>query len=249
MIEEQVKNLSYSLRLFGVHEHFKRQVDTAVTNSLHPAEFLKLILEDEALYRKNKRAKTLLTKAKFRTNVDLEDWDCTYDRGLNQQKLRDLSQLNFYHKSENLILVGKTGRGKTHFAISLGRRLCQNQISTAFLPVNFLFEEAMAQKSAGKYVNFIKKMTKIEVLLIDDFALRSYTHDEAGILVDLLEDRYSKSITIITSQVNPEGWKTLFEDPVIGDAIIDRLINPATRIELKGDSYRERLKKQNLPKG
>lgn len=248
MIEEQVKKLSHELRLHGIHESFQRHADIAASKSLHPNEFLKLILEEEAIFRKNKRAKTLLSRAKFRTNVDLEDWDNSYDRGITKTKFKELAHLDFYHKNENLILVGTTGHGKTHLAISLGRQLCKSSVSTIFLPVNFLFEEARAQRSAGKYVAYIKKMTKTNVILMDDFGLRNYTHDEANILVDLLEDRYGKSITIVTSQVEPSGWRSLFEDPVIADAIVDRLIHPATTILLKGGSYRERIK-EKLPTG
>jgi DNA replication protein DnaC len=91
-------------------------------------------------------------------------------------------------------------------------------------------------------------MTKTETLLLDDFGLRNYTHDEANVLVDLLEDRYRKSITLVTSQVDPKGWKSLFEDPVIADAIVDRLVNPSVIIKLRGGSYRERIN-DNLPVG
>lgn len=248
MIEEQLKKLSHELGLYGIHESFHRHADLAAHQSLHPNEFLKLVLEEEILFRRNKRAKTLLTKAKFRTSVDLEDWDNTYERGIPKAKFKELAHLVFYHKNENLILVGTTGHGKTHLAISLGRQLCKNNISTIFVPVNFLFEEAMAQRAAGKYISYIKKMTKTSVLLMDDFGLRNYTHEEANVLVDLLEDRYGKSVTIVTSQVDPKGWRGLFEDPVIADAIVDRLVHPSTIIELKGGSYRERIK-ENLPRG
>lgn len=248
MIDNQVKQLSYDLRLFGIHETFARHAAVAASQSLHPTEFLKLVLEEEVLHRRNKKAKVLMTKAKFRTSVDLEDWDSSYNRGMAKAKFRELASLHFYHQKQNLIIVGATGHGKTHLGISLGRQLCKSNISTVFLPMNFLFEEARAQKSAGKYVSYIKKMTKTDVLLLDDFGLRNYTHDEANVLVDLLEDRYQKTITIITSQVDPLGWRSLFEDPVIGDAIVDRLVNPATTIKLEGGSYRERLK-SNLPAG
>jgi DNA replication protein DnaC len=248
MIEEQVKKISHELRLHGIHESFQRHADIAAAKSLHPNEFLKLVLDEEILFRRNKKAKALLSKAKFRTNVDLEDWDNSYDRGITKAQFRELAHLNFYHKKENLILVGTTGHGKSHLAISLGRQLCKNNISTIFLPVNFLFEEARAQRSAGKYVAYIKKMTKTEVILMDDFGLRNYTHDEANILVDLLEERYGKCLTILTSQVDPKGWRSLFEDPVIGDAIVDRLIHPATILTLQGGSYREKIK-EKLPKG
>jgi DNA replication protein DnaC len=249
MIEEQVRKLAHELRLHGIHESFQRHAEIAAAKSLHPNEFLKLILEEEVLARRNKRAQSLLSRAKFRTNVDLEDWDNSYERGIPKAKFTELAHMDFYYKKENLILVGTTGHGKTHLAISLGRQLCKSNISTVFLPVNFLFEEAMAQRSAGKYVSYIKKMTTTNVILLDDFGLRNYTHEEANILVDLLEDRYGKSIVIVTSQVDPKGWRSLFEDPVIGDAIVDRLIHPATTIILTGGSYRERIKEKLLRGG
>src|SRR5690606_3236249 len=134
MINEQVKKLSYELRLLGVHESFERHAEVAASQSLHPCEFLQLVLQDEVLHRRTKKAKTLLTKARFRTHVDLEDWDTSFDRGLTKAKLKELASLNFYYQKRNLILVGATGHGKTHLGISLGRHLCKANISTMFLP-------------------------------------------------------------------------------------------------------------------
>jgi len=91
----------------------------------------------------------------------------------------------------------------------------------------------------------VQRLKQIPVLILDDFGLRSYTHDEANVLIDILEERYRKGVVIITSQVDPQGWPKLFEDPVIADAIIDRLTNPSRQVVLKGGSYREKLK----PKG
>ncbi len=113
--------------------------------------------------------------------------------------------------------------------------------TTQFMPVSFLFEEIAAHRTSGKYLSFLKKLTKLDVLILDDFGLRSYTHSEATFLVDLLESRQSSGIQMVTSQVDPKGWKGLFEDPVIADAVIDRIINPSHHIILKGESYREKL--------
>ncbi len=87
--------------------------------------------------------------------------------------------------------------------------------TTQFMPVSFLFEEITAHRTSGKYLSFLKKLTKLDVLILDDFGLRSYTHSEATFLVDLLESRQSSGIQMVTSQVDPKGWKGLFEDPII----------------------------------
>lgn len=248
MINDQVRSLTHQLRLFGVHQHFEKRAQQAEAQSLKPLEFLRCILEDEVLQRKERVAKTLTTRAKFRSAAELEDWDQTFERGLNKAKLRELASLSFIQNSENLLILGKTGEGKTHLAVAIGRRLCADNIGTLFLPVNFLFEEVMASRAAGKYLSYIKKLTQAKALILDDFGLRNYTHEEANVLVDLLEDRHRKGSVIVTSQVDPKGWRKLFEDPIIAEAIASRLEKPSQRITLNGGDYREKLQ-MSLPSG
>ncbi len=247
MINDQMKSLSHSLRLFGVHASFAARANQAAADGLNHLEFLRLVLEDEAINRKERVAKAMTTRAKFRSASDLEDWDQTFDRGLTKAKLRDLASHGFVLSNENLLILGKTGEGKTHLAVALGRRLCAENISTLFLPVNFLFEEVQAAKASGKYLAYVKRLSNVRALILDDFGLRNYTHEEASVLVDLLEDRHRKGSVIVTSQADPRGWTKLFEDPLIAEAIVNRLEHPSQRLNLKGGSYREKL--QNLPKG
>lgn len=241
MIVDQVRSLCHQMRLFGFHQSAERRAAEASASQLSPLEFLRLLLEDELLARRERTAKALLTVARFRSEAALEDWDQSFDRGLSKAKIRELTQLGFCHSRENLLLLGGTGTGKTHLAVAIGRRCCAENLSTIFLPMNFLFEEAHAQKVAGRYVPHIKKLGKANVIILDDFGLRSYTHEEATILVDLLEERYKKGAVVVTSQVTPGGWIKLFEDPVIGEAIVDRLRFPAQELLLRGGSYREKM--------
>ena len=245
---DQVRMLSHQLRLFGVHGGYEKRIAEAEGRGLTHLEFLRLVLEDEVLQRKNRSAQALLSKAKFRSQVNLEDWDMSFDRGLTKQKMRELGGLSFYNNLENLLIIGKTGQGKTHLAVSLGRRLCQETVSAIFLPMNFMFEEVLAARASGKYLSYVKKLTQSKVLIFDDFGLRNYTHEEATVLVDILEERHRKGSVIVTSQVDPKGWMKLFEDPVIGEAIVDRLINPSQKIQLLGGTYREKLQSA-LPSG
>jgi DNA replication protein DnaC len=131
MMNDQVRQLTHGLRLFGVHSSFEKRAQQAGAESLNHLEFLRLVLEDELNQRKNAAAKRLLIKAKFRSAADLEDWDQTFDRGLTKTKLRELAATGFYQSQENLLLLGKTGAGKTHLAIAIGRRLCAENISTS----------------------------------------------------------------------------------------------------------------------
>jgi DNA replication protein DnaC len=238
---DQIKNLSHKLALHGFHQSIEARATEAVTNNLHPAEFLQLLLEDETLFRKNRFAQSLLTRAKFRNTCELEDWDQTFDRGLSKQKIKELAALSFFNNKENLLILGRTGEGKTHIAVAIGRRLCSEGLSTVFLPVNLLFEEILAARTAGKYLSYLKKLCQTKVLILDDFGLRNYSHDEANTLVDILEERSRKGPVIVTSQVDPKGWGKLFSDPIISEAIVDRLQKPSQKITLKGGSYRDRL--------
>lgn len=242
MISDQTKTLSHNLRLFGVHAGFEKRAAQAASQGLNHVEFLRLVLEDEVLQRKERVAKSLTTRAKFRSQANLEDWDQSFERGLTKLKMRELSALSFLLSNENLLILGKTGGGKTHLAVALGRRLCSESVSTLFLSVNFLFEEVQAAKASGKYLNYVKRITQHKAIILDDFGLRNYTHEEASVLVDLLEDRHRKGSVIVTSQVDPKGWQKLFEDPVIAEAVVNRLEHPSQRIILTGGGYREKLK-------
>lgn len=239
---QTIKSLSHELRLFGIHGSIERRATEAQASGFHPLEYLRLILEDEKIFRQERTAKVLTTRARFRSDAELENWDQAFERGLSKLKFRELAALGFFANHENLLITGSTGTGKTHLSIALGKKLCLAGLSVQFGSVNLILEEAQSEKTAGKYLGWIKRMTRTNVLVIDDFALREYTHEEAGIMLDLFEERYRKGVLIVTSQVDPRGWKKLFEDPVIAESITDRMINPSRIIEFKGPSYREKLK-------
>jgi DNA replication protein DnaC len=208
---ETIEQIAYEMRLFGIKAAAARRCQEALASGMHPCELVRLLIEDEKNYRRQMVAKRLSSRAKFRSDCQLEDWDMGQDRGISKAKLKDLGLLNFFHKKENLIIEGKTGVGKTHLAIALGKRICDEGASTRFFSTNLFFEEASAEKTAGKY------------------------------LLEVIEERYNKGITIVTSQVSPAGWPGLFEDPVIAEAIIDRLKNPSETIKIGGSSYRKKM--------
>ena len=236
----QIKTLSHELRLFGIHHSIERRLEACKHENYNPSELMLMMLEDEKQYRKNATAKMLETKARFRRESLLENWDTSFDRGVTKTKIRELSELGFWTLKKNLIIVGSTGSGKTQLSIALGRNACHMGLSVLFISIQQLLEEAAAERAAGRIQKWTRKIKKYEVIILDDFALRPYTHEEAVLLIDLIEDRYRKGVHIITSQVDPGGWRTLFEDAVIADALVDRLKNPSETVVLKGPSYRER---------
>ena len=241
---QNTTRLAHEMRLFGVHAGLDRRASEALALSHHPLEYLRLVLEDEKMARQERTAKMLSTRARFRSGASLEEWDHHHERGLTKTQFREIATLMFYQNRENLILVGSTGTGKTHLAIALGKKLCSEGTGVHFFSVNLLFEECLSEKAAGRYLQFVGRMKKLPILILDDFGLRNYTHDEATILMDLLEERYQRGSVIVTSQVDPLGWGKLFEDPVIAEAITDRLTKPSRILKFKGPSYRDKLTKQ-----
>lgn len=241
-MHEPTKHLANELKFFGIQQNLESRAAEAVANGLHPLEFLGLLLQDEKLFRKDRLSKSLTKRAKFRHQADIEDWDASYDRGLPKAKLKELGQLSFQKNKQHLIIVGKTGEGKTQLAICLGRRACYEGQSVAFLPVNMMFEEVLAARAAGKLLSYLQRLSQTQVLIFDDFGLRGYSHEEANVLIEILEGRAKKGPIIVTSQVDPKGWHKLFEDPIIAEAVVDRMVNPSQRLQLRGGSYRERLK-------
>lgn len=240
---DQIRNLAHEMRLFGIHAEAERRAKEGADN----LAFLASLLQDEKEHRRERTAKSLVTRARFRSSATLADWDYSLDRGMSRATLKELARGDFFHRKENLLIVGPTGCGKTHLAIALGKSLCEQAIRTKFFSVNLLFEEVRAEKSAGTYLKWLKTLSQTPVLILDDFGLRNYSHDEAVCLMDLLEERYRKGIVIVTSQVAPASWQKNIEDPVIGEAISDRLRNPAVELILRGESYRERFGKKTDP--
>lgn len=239
-----MEELLQELRLNGINESLSIRLQEVTDNNLSHQDFLKLILEDEFLYRKNKKSIRLKKRARFNDQSLLEDFESGIERGVTKTLLQRLSSLSFVEKKENLIFTGGTGAGKSYLAQALGHRACLEGIEVFYVSVNKLFKEIELNEVAGKYLSFLQKIKKASVLILDDFGLRNYSHDEASKLYDILEDRYHKASTIVTSQVRPKGWKTLFEDQVIAEAIIDRISSCALEINLKGESWR----KKHLPK-
>lgn len=235
----QLRKQLHALRLGGMSNTIEHRL--AAADKLSPPEFLSLLLEDESLARRQASAKRLIARAHFTRDCTLEEWDTTFDRGLTKTKLQDLSSFGFYSVKANLLVLGKTGEGKTHLAMSLGRRFCNEGLSAQFHSVSLLFETIAAERAAGTYLKWLAHIHSAKLLILDDFGLRRYTHDEATCLMDILEGRYQRGSQIITSQVDPKGWLKLFDDSVIAEAIVERLTKPSETVKLRGGSYRDRL--------
>jgi DNA replication protein DnaC len=188
-----LKDLAIQLKLHGIAESLEKRVEEAGSESQTAPEFLTRIFEDEFLHRRNNSALNLEKKASFRRRVILEKLETSAERGLSKTKLRELASFNFWDNKKNLIIVGPTGVGKTELSLALGRAGCQNQLSVQFLSVEILFQDVLTHKSSGRLHIFTKKLKAIDILILDDFGLRNYTHEEAVFLVGLKTGTKTKS--------------------------------------------------------
>lgn len=238
-----MNELVNELKLYGIKESLDYRISEAAQAHLSHQEFLALLLEDENLYRKNKRSERLRKRARFNNQSLLENFEIDSTRGVNKTLIKAFSSLKFVDEKQNIILIGGTGVGKSFLAQAIGHQVCLNGFETFFTSSNKLFKEVQAQDAAGTYLKYLERIKRATLLIIDDLGLRNYTHEEANALYDILEDRYQKGSTIITSQVKPQGWKALFEDPVIAEAIVDRITSCAHEVLIKGPTRRTK----NLP--
>jgi DNA replication protein DnaC len=242
---KKIDELLGQLKLSGIKETLEFRIIEAAKSSLSYEELLRLLLEDELLHRSNKRALSLKHRANFNDAVILADFDADPKRGISKMLIKELQTLHFMKAFENIYLYGGTGAGKSYLSQAIGQQACLLGLETKFISLNYLFEQYRFSERAGTTLNFLKKIASYKLLILDDIGLRKLTHEEAIILYQILEDRYRKQSTIVTTQLRPEGLKDLFEDPVLAEAIVDRIKSNAHVIEIKGESYR---KKQNPKK-
>lgn len=239
----EVQELLNELRFYGIKNTLEYRLGEAVKSNLSHEELVTLLLEDENLYRRNKRSDMLRKRAKFKDKAYLENFDILPDRGITSSMIQQFKSLYFLEHFENLLLIGGTGAGKSFLAQAIGHAACSAGVETYFISANRLFKEIEMAESQGSYLTYMAKLSnRVRLLIIDDLGLRNYSHKEANILYEILEDRYRKGPVIVTSQVKPLGWKGLFEDEVIAEAILDRLTACSHTVDVKGDSFRSKQK-------
>lgn len=234
----EADQLLTDLQFYGMKESFQYRLGEVTQSNLSHQQFFTFLLEDEKLYRRNKKTETLRKRAKFREIAHLEEFKIIATRGITKSLIQQFKTLFFIDGFQNLFFIGGTGAGKSFLAQAIGHECCASGYETLFIPVNRLFKEIDMAEAQGNYLSYLSRLSKVRLLILDDFGLRNYTHKEATIFYELLEDRYRKGSVIITSQVKPQGWETLFEDKVIAEAILDRLMASSQTIDVKGESFR-----------
>jgi DNA replication protein DnaC len=229
-----------TLRLFGMYKALTEQMNMPDINTLSFEERLGLLADREITERDDRRLKTRLRQAKLKHNACVEDIDYRARRGLDKALILQLASCRWVHEGLNLIVNGPTGVGKTWIACALAHKACQEGYRALYLRLPRLLEELTLAHGDGRFTKLMRGFAKTDLIILDDWGLAKFSAEQRRDLLELLDDRHPNRSTLVTSQVPVDHWHKIIGDPTLADAILDRLVHNAYRINLKGESMRKR---------
>ena len=240
-IEHTIQNLR-QLKLTGLADGLERQVAQVDTHSLSFEERMGLLVDCEITARDNRKLGRFLRKAKFREHACVEDIDYRHPRGLLKSQMATFAACDWVRKSQNLCLTGPTGTGKTFIACALGNQACRQGLSARYVRLPVFFEQLRVAHGDGSFLRLIAALAKVDLLILDDWGLQKPSAQERNDLLEILEDRYNKHATLVTSQMPVKNWHGYLGDATMADAILDRLLHNAHKLPLTGESMRKRTR-------
>lgn len=240
MLNEQTFEKLYLMKLIGMAEALQDQMGRADMDGLAFEERFAMLVDAQYLWKETKRMKRLLGNAKLKLPACMEDIDYRTTRGLDKSVMLSLGSCEWVRKHRNVIIVGPTGVGKTFLACALANRACREGMTSYYVRTPKLYYTLSMARADGSYARVLAKITRTSVLVLDDLGLAAMTDSERRDLLEVIEDRHGSASTIITSQLPIEHWHEVIGDPTIADALLDRLVHNAHKINLKGESMRKR---------
>lgn len=231
------------MRLFGMHDAFKTSLENTLKEQMTQDQFVAHLVASEWDNRRNRAVERAVKGAQFRYNATLEDIDYTFERGLDRNQVERLAAMEFVREHKDLFITGPTGTGKSYLATALGNKACQEGYRVFYASTAKLMSQLKIAKAKGTILNELKRIERMDLLILDDFGMQAFDSQARGILMDIIEDRHQKHSTMITSQVPVKGWYDVIGEKTIADAILDRLVHHSLRVELYGESIRKRKDK------
>ncbi len=232
----------HQLGLHGMAKAFADLGDNAQADDLSFEDRLGLMLDREADLRETKRCQTRLRQAKLRLQASVEDIDFRAPRGLDKTLILRLADCRWITATQNLLITGPTGSGKTWLACALGHQACRKNIPVIYLRLPRLIEDLALARADGRYPKLLRAMARVKLLILDDWGMAPLNAEARRDLLEITDDRHGIAATVITSQFPLDTWHDLIGDPTIADAILDRLVHNAHRIQMKGESMRKRMR-------
>jgi DNA replication protein DnaC len=230
------------LNLQGMVKRYEIILALPIHEQPEPHTLLATLAEAEIQYRSHKRTNRNLSRSKLRYNALPEQVHCSAERGLSKEQLLQLCEGDYIAKGENILITASTGCGKSFLACALGRQACLTDYSTLYYSMSRFIETLSAARLDGTYVKWVNQIARTPLLILEDFGLNPLDHKIRLSLLDILEDRYGKHATIVTSQLPVNKWHEYIGEVTLADAIMDRLTAHAHKIELRGASLRKAKK-------
>ncbi len=231
------------LKFTGMASALAEQMNTPDIEELAFEERLGLLVDRELTDRENRRLTSRLRRARLKHNAALEDIDYRHPRGLDKSLIQSLAACQWAKEHLNILLTGPTGVGKTWLACALAQKACREGCTALYLRLPRLLQDMAIAKGDGRYPKLLATLAKTDVLILDDWGLAKLTAEHRRDLLEILEDRHGTRSTLVTSQLPIEKWHDVIGDPTLADAILDRLVHNAYKINLKGASMRKRQAK------
>jgi DNA replication protein DnaC len=239
MLNEQTTEKLYAMKLNGMADAFKEQLQMPDMDDLAFEERFALLVDRQWVWKEDRRMKRLLSNAKLKINACIEDIDFKTPRGLQKSVILRLGDCQWIKQALNIIVTGPTGVGKTYLVCALANRACRMGYSAFYIRLPKLFQDLAISRGDGSYPKIMKKLLKTKVLILDDIGLAPMSAQERRDMLEVIEDRHGLASTIVATQLPIQQWHENIRDPTIADAILDRLVHNAYKINIKGESMRK----------
>jgi len=239
MLNEQTMSLLYAMKLHGMAEGYEQQRQQPKMAELSFDDRFGMLVDRQFRWREERALATRLRNAKFKVQACIEDVNYRASRGLKRAQIDQLSSSEWVGYHQNLILTGETGTGKTWLACALGQKACRDGYRVRYYVAVKLFRQLRAAHLDGSFERLSAKLTKTDLLLIDDWGMETLKESEYRDFLEILDDRQGSGSTLITSQFEPDLWHDTIGNPTVADAILDRLVHNAHHIKLGGPSIRK----------
>ena len=244
MLKHPTLDQLHALGLQGMAKAFEELTASGEADRLGPLEWLGLLVDRETSWRQDKRFAARLRVARLRQQACVEDVDYRTQRGLDRTLFQKLIEGSWISAHDNLALIGPTGVGKSWLASALGHKACRDNRSVLYQRLPRLFEELALARGDGRHARLVRSLGRADLLILDDWGLEPLDAGARHDLLEILEERYGRRSTVISSQLPVDRWHGVIGDPTYADAILDRLIHNAHRIELSGESLRRTRDRQ-----
>lgn len=230
------------MKFYGMQQTFEMLLNKKKMEQLQIDECIHMLIQAEWEDRENRKINRYIKAARFRQRATVEQVDFITSRNLNKNTFLRFANCSFIDKGENILIIGPTGVGKSYLASALGHQACLKGCKVKYFNMQKLISWLKISKADDSYFKEIDKIEKQNLLILDDFGLQPFDNETRMILLEIIEDRFDKKSTIISSQLPVEMWYELIGENTVADAIMDRIVNGAYRIELQGESMRKTRK-------